>query len=105
MLNISLFERFREFVDLLSEEDRYKIDGALIALRKRDFESLYIKEISGPIKEVRVGRCRILFCIEYSTVYVFTGFVKKTIRTPQDQKQVAQKLYVLLLKEINKKII
>ena len=105
MLNVSLFERFKEFVDSLSEEDRHKINDALVALMKMDFESIRIKEISGPIKEIRVGKHRILFCIEYSTIYVFTGFIKKTIKTPKDQKYIAQKLYSLLSKEINKKII
>ncbi len=103
MLNISWFERFREFFDSLREEDRNRIESALLAIRERNFELLYIKEISGPIKEVRVGKHRVLFCIEYSNVYVFTGFLKKTMRTPRDQKETAQKLYSLLLQEINKK--
>ena len=101
MLNISLFDRFREWVELLPEEDRDKIDDILVTLRKQNFEMLYMKEISGPIREIRMGKYRILFCIKYSTIYVFTGFVKKTLRTPRDHKKIAQKLYALLLQEIN----
>ncbi|OHA17295.1 MAG: hypothetical protein A3C79_03180 [Candidatus Taylorbacteria bacterium RIFCSPHIGHO2_02_FULL_45_28] len=105
MLNISWFERPREFFDSLDNENRHKIREAITALSDENFEQIYLKEVRGPIKELRVSSYRVLFCIEYSTVYILTAFQKKTVKTPRNEVKMAQKLYALLLKEINKKII
>lgn len=103
MLHISSFERVRDFFELLDEESQSRIDDAVAALRKENFDQIYIKEVRGPIKELRVGRYRVLFCIEYSTVYLFTAFMKKTAKTPQEEIETAQKLHRLLTEEINQK--
>ncbi|MEK7609951.1 MAG: type II toxin-antitoxin system RelE/ParE family toxin [Patescibacteria group bacterium] len=101
MLNISWFERVTEFINSLPEAERLKIGKVVEAIQAGEFESLHIKTIKGPIKELIVHKTRILFCIEKSTLYYLNAFTKKSAKTPRSEIRFAEYIYRLLFNKNN----
>jgi len=96
MLNVSLFDRVTEFINLLSEAEQLKIGKAIEAMSVGEFGSLYIKTIKGPIKELIIRKSRILFCIENGTIYYLNAFIKKSAKTPIKEIEIAKKKLALI---------
>jgi phage-related protein len=97
MLHLFTFEHAHGFIDALSESEQSKIAKSVAALRTRDFGSIRIKVIQGPIKELIVRKSRILFCIENDTLYLLNAFDKKSAKTPRNETETAENIYRLLI--------
>lgn len=97
MLHTFSFDRVVMFINSLSETEQLKIGKAMEAIRIGEFESLHIKTLRGPIKELIVHKSRILFCVENSTVYYLNAFTKKSAKTPRKEKKIAEKNRLLIM--------
>ena len=91
-----------DFINNLSLKDQYKIRGAVNALEKCEFQSVYIKQLKGDIKELRVKRYRLIFFIHEHNICFVRIFIKKTNKTSKREIELALKSYKLF---INKNIL
>ena len=58
-----------------------------------DFESLEIKTLKTPIKELIIKRYRLLFFINKDLIYFVNAFMKKTQKTPKNEIIISEKLF------------
>ncbi|MEK7128706.1 MAG: type II toxin-antitoxin system RelE/ParE family toxin [Patescibacteria group bacterium] len=93
---IILLRDIETFISYLSPEDQDKISGAIRALRNKKFDSIYIKQLRGDIKELRVKKIRLIFFIHKETVYFVRILIKKTNKTPKNEIDMAEKNYKLI---------
>ena len=93
---IILLRDIETFMSYLSPEDQDKISGAIRALRNKKFDSIYIKQLRGDIKELRVKKIRLIFFIHKETVYFVRILIKKTNKTPKNEIDMAEKNYKLI---------
>lgn len=94
--NIILLKDIETFIVDLSFDDQDKISGSLEALSDKKFDSIYVKQLKGDIKELRVKKYRLIFFIHKEIIYVVKIFVKKTNKTPKNEIDMAEKNYKLI---------
>lgn len=90
---IFFLNRVNDFISSLSENDRAKINAARIAMELGSFETLTIKTLKTPIKELIIKKSRLLFFIKDDSIYFVNAFTKKTAKTPKKEIENAYKLY------------
>ncbi len=95
-LKIILLDDTEDFILSLPSKDQYKISGALEALKNRKFENVYIKQLRGNIKELKVRKYRLIFFIHENRIYFPRVFRKKSNKTPKQEIDLAEKFYKLL---------
>lgn len=93
---IILLKDIETFISGLSHDDQDKISGAVEMLRNKRFDSVYIKQLRGDIKELKVRKYRLIFFIHKDTVYFLRIFIKKTNKTPKNEIDMAEKHYKLI---------
>ena len=93
---IILLKGIEAFISDLSFSDQDKISGAIESLASKRFDSVYIKQLRGDIKELKVKKYRLIFFIHQETVYFLKIFVKKTNKTPKNEIDIAEKHYKLI---------
>jgi phage-related protein len=81
------------FIDSLPEEDRAKINCATDAMELNNFDSLYIKTLKTPIKELIIKKYRFVFFINKNDIWFVGSFIKKTTKTPKNEIENAKRLY------------
>ncbi len=92
-------ERAERFIRGLDENDRAKIAAAIRTMELGGFQSVEIKALRGPIKELIVRSYRIIFFISKNhTIYFVSGFRKKTRKTPKHEINYAQNVFRILNK-------
>jgi len=92
-------ERAEKFIRSLEENDRAKIAAAIKTLELGSFQSVEIKTLRGPIKELIVRSHRITFFITKDhIIYFVSGFKKKTRKTPKHEIDYAQNVFKILNK-------
>lgn len=96
-LKIILLNDVEDFILKLLIKDQQKISGAIENLRGGKFELLYLKQLKGDIKELRVKKYRLIFFIYKNTVYFTRVFLKKTNKTPKNEIDFAEKCYKLII--------
>lgn len=94
-LEVIILDNVNDFIDGLSIKDQQKIMAAIEALENRKFDSVYIKQISQRIKELRVKKYRLLFFVHQNIIYFIRSFFKKTNKTPKKEIELAEKYYKL----------
>lgn len=94
-----VLEEVKDFIDSLPEKDRVKITSEVEALCNSYFGVLYIKTLRGKIKELIVGRYRIIFFIEICIIYLIRIFLKKTKKAPISEIEYAEKIYKIINKQ------
>ncbi|MFA6404642.1 MAG: type II toxin-antitoxin system RelE/ParE family toxin [Candidatus Paceibacterota bacterium] len=99
-LVLQVLSRVTAFVHELSSADQIKIAVDIESLCDRDFETVYIKTLRGPIKELIVKRVRIIFCVYGNTLYILHAFFKKSTKTPSKEIKIAEHLHGLLMKQL-----
>ncbi len=82
-LRTILLRSIENFLLKLSPNDQDKISGAIEALRNKKFDSVYIKQLKGDIKELKIRKYRLIFFIHKETIYFVSIFIKKTNKTPK----------------------
>lgn len=90
-------DEVKEFIEKLGYSDQGKINGIIAAMEAGNFESIYIKTIKTPIRELIVKKYRFIFFIHKNTIYFIGVFVKKTAKTPKFEIDNAQKIYRIIL--------
>ena len=99
-LSLQVFDKVAQFLRSLPDKEQLKIVSSIQSVLEGDFETVFIKTLRGPIKELIIRRTRILFCVENKTLYVLHAFVKKTMRTPKRDLDYVERLFSRLLREI-----
>lgn len=90
-LNIELFEKAEVYILSLPEKDRAKV-FANIKSMARDQSSVEIKLLKHPIKELKIKKHRLLFFVDKQTIYIVSGFAKKTQKTPLQEIRNAEEI-------------
>lgn len=91
--NIVFLNGVREFIATLPEEDRAKIRGSIRGMELDNFDSLYIKTLKTPIRELIIKNYRFIFFIDKNEIWFIKAFIKKTTKTPTKEIENAKKLY------------
>lgn len=94
---VTLFKEVEKFVLALSVQDEQKISGAINALRNKKFENIYVKQLRGDIKELRVKRFRLIFFIHNNIAYFSKIFIKKTNKTPKREIDLAERYLKIIM--------
>ena len=92
-LEVTILIDVENFILDLPIKDQHKISGAINSLKDGKFECLYIKQLRGSIKELKVKKYRLLFFIKDGDVYFVRIFLKKTNKTPKNEIDIAEKFY------------
>lgn len=92
-LRIILLDDIEDFILSLPIKDQYKISSALDALRNRKFDTVYIKQLRGNLKELKVRKYRLIFFIHKNEIYFLRVFIKKSDKTPKREIDLAEKFY------------
>src|SRR3990167_11101947 len=95
-LRIILLKDIETFISGLSFDDQEKMSGAIDALSNKKFDSVYIKQLKGDIKELKVKKYRLIFFIHQEIVYFVRIFIKKTNKTPNNEIDMTEKNYKLI---------
>jgi len=95
---IILLTKVEKFVLTLSHKEGQKVSGAINALRNKKFDTIYIKQLRGDIKELKVKRFRLIFFIYNNIIYITQIFVKKTNKTPSKEIELAEKYLKNIIK-------
>lgn len=95
-LRVILLRGVETFISELSVDDQDKISGAIETLGNKKFDSVYIKQLRGDIKELKVKKYRLIFFIYKEDIYFISIFIKKTNKTPKNEIDTAEKNYKLI---------
>lgn len=93
-------DNVRNFIDTLPDDDQGKINATVIAMESGDFESIYIKTLKTPIKELIIKKYRLVFFIHQNTIYFIGVFIKKSTKTPKKEIENAKKIYKMMMKKL-----
>ena len=76
--NVTIMDDVLEFIRTLSAKEQSKIFGAINFLGNKKFDKVYVKQLTGNIKELKIKRCRLIFFIHKDEIYFIRMFVKKS---------------------------
>ena len=93
-------EDVKKFISTLPDVDQGKINAVVTALESGDFESVYVKTLKTPIKELIIKKYRFIFFIHKSTLYFVGAFIKKSAKTPKREIENAVRIYKMIIKNI-----
>jgi phage-related protein len=93
-------DNVRNFIDTLPDDDQGKINATIIAIESGDFESIYIKTLKTPIKELIIKKYRFVFFIHQTTIYFIGVFIKKSTKTPKREIENAEKIYKIIIEKL-----
>jgi len=82
-----------EFIQKLSAVDQAKVVANVTMMRERDFVSVRIKQLDGPIYELIVRQYRFVFFRKEETIYFVGAFRKKSAKTPLREIQNARTIF------------
>lgn len=99
-LNFLSFDSVTKFIHSLSADEQLKIGAAIDAMKERNFDSVYVKTLKGPIRELIVKSRRFIFRIESNTIYFLRAFTKKSSKTLKREIKMAERIYKLLLRQL-----
>lgn len=99
---ILFISKVKDFIETLPDDDRGKINCATDAMELSNFDSLYIKTLKTPIKELIIKKYRLIFFINKNEIWFTGAFIKKTAKTPKKEIENSYKLYKEII-SLNKK--
>ncbi|OGZ08722.1 MAG: hypothetical protein A2762_00030 [Candidatus Lloydbacteria bacterium RIFCSPHIGHO2_01_FULL_54_11] len=88
-----LFTPAKEYLKKLSAQERARITFSISLLQQGDNDSVYTKQLDGPIRELVIGYHRVTYFVLSQTVYAVNGFRKKSAKTPKQHIDFARKMY------------
>ena len=91
-------EDVKKFIATLKNSDQGKISATVATMESGDLDSVYIKTLKTPIKELIVRRYRLVFFIHNTTLYFIGGFIKKSAKTPRREIDNAGKIYKMIIR-------
>lgn len=80
-LHIFFFGEAEHFIKSLPDIDKAKV-MAHIQIMAVDFSTVNTKLLKSPVRELKVKKYRLLFFIKKNSIYITSGFIKKTQKTP-----------------------
>jgi len=98
--DLIVLAQVNDFIESLPDKEKLILKATVDTLKRKDFDSIHAKTLKGPIKELIVKRRRFIFCIENDTIYFLKAFTKKTQKTPRNEIEISEKLYKLLVKQL-----
>lgn len=91
------FDDVRNFIKILPNEDQGKINATVVIMESGDFESIYIKTLKTPIKELIIKKYRLVFFIHKNIIYFIGMFIKKSTKTSRKESENAEKIYKTII--------
>ena len=91
------FDDVRNFIETLPNDDQGKINATVVTMESGNFESIYIKTLKGPIKELIIKKYRLIFFINQNIIYFIGVFIKKSTKTPKKEIENAKKIYKTII--------
>jgi len=92
-----------EFLGTLPIKEKNKIFGAINILGNKKFDEVYVKQLVGNIKELKVKKYRLLFFTHKNETNFIRIFIKKTNKAPKREIELALKFYKSFI-QFNKNI-
>lgn len=96
--NVTIMDDVLEFIVILPIKEQNKIFGAIKILGNKRFDEVYVKQLTGNIKELKVRRYRLIFFVHNNETYFIRIFVKKSNKTPKLEIELALKFYKSFIK-------
>lgn len=93
MYAAQFLDSVRTFLYGLPPGERAKIAASVDTMRSGDFDSVFVKTLRTPIKELRIKRTRLLFFAYKRTLYFVAAFTKKTQKAPRKEIEAAERIY------------
>lgn len=93
----TVLDSVNDFISELPRVERAKVFSDIETMRNGDWNSLYIKTLKGPLRELIVKQNRIIFFINENTLYFIRAFQKKTAKTPPHEIEQAERVYKLFM--------
>jgi phage-related protein len=97
--HLVVLEGTKKFLRTIDIQDRGKIYKQIELMETGNFSGLFIKTINSPLKELKMGKYRILFFIHRDTILITSAFIKKSQKTPRKEILKAQKIISLFLQK------
>ena len=88
MYTVSFLSKAVSFIQDIPETDRAKVIAS-IKMLETDFEIVRTKILHAPVRELIVKKYRIVFFIRSADIYIVSGFVKKSQKTPKREIEYA----------------
>ena len=89
------FEYASDFISAIPDADKAKV-MASIKIMETDIAAVKTKTLRRETKELVVKKYRLLFFIKGNTIYIVSGFVKKTQKTPAYEIERAEGAYKMM---------
>ena len=96
--NVTIMDDVLEFIGTLLIKQQNKILGAINILGNKKFDEIYVKHLSDKIKELKVGKYRLIFFIHKDEAVFVSAFIKKSNKTPKLEIELALKFYQSFIK-------
>ena len=98
--SMMILDEVNKFLESIPESNRFIIYAHLKALQIGSFEKILIKTLRSPLRELKVGRYRILFFSRGNSLFVISAFVKKSQKTPLREINRALALITILVENL-----
>ena len=93
---VVILTSIEKFISEIPSFDKEKILASIACIQEGDFQSVYIKTLKSPIKELIVKKYRLIFFIDGKIIYFIEAFIKKTAKTPRIEIGNAQNIYHII---------
>ncbi len=93
MFRVVFLESVNKFIEKITPVDKAKILSATTIIVIGNLQSLHIKTLRGPIRELIIKQYRLIFFFKNQTFYFVGAFIKKSRKTPIKEINQAQVIY------------
>lgn len=90
---VFFLQNVQNFIETIPFNDQGKIRCATDSMGLNNFNSLYIKTLETPIKELIIKNYRFTFFFNKNEIWFVGAFIKKTAKTPKSEIENAKNLY------------
>ncbi len=96
MYRLLFFHTVNEFLASLPDTVQAKIRVNARTMQSGNFQSVYVKTLRGPIRELIVKEYRVLFFIKHNVICFVHAFQKKAAKTPLAEIERAMRVYKMM---------
>jgi len=101
-MEIEIIREAEEFILDLPIKDRAKIKTELDLLRIMGLDYPHLRPIEGKLWEIKIRDIRLFYFMRESSLAIICGYVKKTAKTPTQEKERALRIMARLSGGVNK---
>lgn len=101
-LEVLFLSKADEYIQSLSTENKAKIKVHIDECACGNFEAIQTKQLRGAVREIIVGKYRVIYFIEKSLLFVCDVFAKSSQKTPKRRIDNATKIHKEIIKQLEK---